>query len=173
MSDNCENHSLAANGAKAFYIASVDRQSYNARENAAARKTLEDFATLQDVPFRRVLGCYKMQSGPNAGKVASEVSYVISADHWQVLFEAGCFKGQESVLALGPRTDRDGYRPATLVFLDTESEHVALSTKELPVALGYFVPCSIERAKREDNYTIDEAAELGYVATWDASELEE
>lgn len=119
------------------------------------------------IGFRRVSGAYRMADGPDKGKLVIEPSYIVNANDWPAIVASGLVCRQESVLVLGPRPDRDGPRPATLHFLPKEGPEYSDPTQALPIALGYFLPCSIERAKREDAYTIDAANELGYICSFE------
>jgi hypothetical protein len=154
-----ENNALAAIGGDSFAIFSVDKGFL--REDQIARMEIEETMSRHGIPFKHVSGCY-------AGK--PEECYVIPAKHWHYIASHPAILRQESVLVLGPRVGRDGYRPATLHFL---------KPGVLPVALGYFVSCSEAYAKRQTAWTYDPGADASgydagyFVATFNPEEVTE
>lgn len=159
--EDIENNAVADVGQRSFVIAALDKI-----EHAA-----DGLALLHGlgISAKAVRGAYTMQDG--TGEQVQENAFVISADDFPTLARSGCIALQESVLVLGPRPDRDGPRPATLHFLPKAGD--GRLDAPLPVALGYFLPCSIERAKQEEAYTIDAANDLGFICSFDLDAADE
>jgi hypothetical protein len=105
------------------------------------------WAAYRRLNVRSLVGCYRG---------ATEMSFVIgTADYAEV---AAWTRAEESVLLLG-RVDRNGVRPARLVFADGRAED-----------LGHFVTCSRETALACSSWTYDPVADEHFICVNDTDD---
>lgn len=105
------------------------------------------WAAHRGLNVRSLVGCYRG---------ATEMSFVIgTADYAEV---APWTRAEESVLFLG-RVDRNGARPARLVFADGRAED-----------LGHFVTCSRETALACSSWTYDPVADEYFICVKDSGD---
>lgn len=140
-----ENNAVAAQGNETFVIFATNCDNADA---AVALADLEEFG----VNVKACKGAYTMR---DTGETIQEDAWIVNAKHYHHPVIQDLIHGkrsmpyaapQESILILGPRATRDGFRPAILQFLNSEA---------LPEFLGYFVNVSEEVARANGQWTED------------------
>ena len=96
--------------------------------------------------FKQVSGVYTHDNGEKV----KERSYIVPAHHSPAVFEIAKQTNQESVLHLGPESNR----PATLIYTDTKERKL----------LGDFVAVSKVTAEALPAYTYDASSNTYYAA---------
>jgi len=149
-----ENNQVAAVGLASYVVFSVDNAGDTIEANYGKRIKLQAFLDTLAIG-------YSIGEGRYQG--TGELAWCVAAKDYAAIARAGFLNTQESILVLGPRPDRDGYRPATLHFLN--------APQRLPEALGFLVPCSVPHAEAQEAYSVFDGQ--AYVCTFDPSECEE
>ncbi len=137
-SEGFENNAVAAIGGDSFVVFATNTET----------PTALAYLALRNIAYKKASGAYVMR---DTGETVSEVCYIVNARGWdrvKPLIE-GIMEGdkpQESVLILGPRATRDGFRPAVLQFIDGRPSEF----------LGYLVNVSEKVARASGQWTEDD-----------------